>query len=564
LSQSKPLIRLKFALKFGFVPIPNRPLHQQHHSSPQWFKVISQPNLLNLKRSYLSLKTWLLVMLLSWGIWVTSIDLSHASSLPLSQSRSIQPYLDRVEQAVTKFQLSNGLKFIVLERHQAPVVSFMTYADVGAVDEPDGQTGVAHFLEHLAFKGTQHIGTTDYKQEKQTLAQLDQAFADLQAARKANDPASIQALEAKFEGLKKEAARFVEQNKFGQIVEQAGGVGLNASTAADTTRYFYSLPSNKLELWMSLESERFLEPVFRSFYEEKDVILEERRLRLDNDPINQLFDAVKTAAFAVHPYGRPIIGYEADIQALSRQNVEDFFAKYYGPANLTVAIVGDVDPKQVKTLAETYFGRYQAQNLPKAQLPVEPPQTQPKEVNLALQTQPWYLEAYHSPSIQDPDAVVVELLSDILASGRTSRLYQALVDDQQVALAVRGYTGYPDDKYPNLMLLYALPSPGHSLEEVAAALEQQLTEIKTNSVSATELERIQTQARAGLLRSLRSNPGMASLLTEYEVKTGDWENLFRELQAISQVTPADIQRVAQAILRPENRTIGRLTTASSS
>lgn len=471
---------------------------------------------------------------------------------------SIQPYLDRVEQAVTELRLDNGLKVIVLERHEAPVISFMTYADVGAADEPDGKTGVAHFLEHLAFKGTRRIGTIDYPKEQRVLAQMDQVFAQLQAAKQSQNVDQIKALETEFEQLKSEAESLIKQNEFGQIIERSGGVGLNATTSTDATRYFYSLPSNKLELWMSLESERFLEPVFRGFYEEKDVILEERRLRIENDPINQLFEAVQDLAFDVHPYGRPIIGYEADIRNLTRSDVQEFFERYYRPENLTLAIVGDVDPQTVQELIERYFGRYSSQTKAHAPLLIEPPQTEPKEVTLELPAQPWYVEAYHSPGSRDPEFITASLLTSVLSDGRTSRLYRALVEEQQIALTARGVNGYPNDKYPNLMLFYALPAPGHSIDEVAVALAHELEQLKREPVDIMELERVKTQSRAALLRSLQSNSGMAALLAEYEVKTGSWQNLFRELDAVNAVTPEDIQNLAQVMFRPENRTIGRL------
>ena len=206
----------------------------------------------------------------------------HPLKRLLHPSTSIQPYLDRVVQNVSEFRLDNGLKFIVLERHQAPVVSFVTYANVGGADEPDGKTGVAHFLEHLAFKGTTRIGTSDYKAEQPLLDRLDQLATQLQAT---PDKSAASKLQAEFDQVEAKATQLAKQNEFGRIVEQAGGVGLNANTSADATRYLYSFPANKLELWMSLESDRFLDPVFREFYKEKAVILEERRLRTDNSPI---------------------------------------------------------------------------------------------------------------------------------------------------------------------------------------------------------------------------------------------------------------------------------------
>ncbi|MDX2231951.1 MAG: pitrilysin family protein [Leptolyngbyaceae cyanobacterium bins.349] len=499
-----------------------------------------------------------LLSLASWS-WLSPVAIARTTPTNAAQpTRSIQPYVDRVVQNITEFTLDNGLKFIVLERHEAPVVSFLTYADVGGADEPDGQTGVAHFLEHLAFKGTTRIGTEDYAIEKPLLDRLDGLSEQLKAAKVSNSPEQIEKIAAEFARVEAEAAKLVRQNELGRIVEQAGGVGLNANTSTDATRYFYSFPANKLELWMSLESERFLDPVFREFYKEQNVILEERRLRTDNSPIGQMVEAFLDKAFTVHPYRRPVIGYNRDISNLTRQNVQDFFDQYYVPNNLTIAIVGDVNPTDVKRLANVYFGRYKAGPKPPQVTVVEPPQTAPREVTLQLKSQPWYLEGYHTPAMRDPNSVLYDMIGDLLSSGRTSRLYKSLVETKQIALNAQGFTGFPGNKHPNLMLFYALTAPGHTVEEVGTALRAEIERLKTEPVSTVELERVKTQARAGLLRSLDANMGMAQALLEYEVKTGDWRNLFKQLDLIAKVTPADIQRAAQTAFTPENRTIGRI------
>ncbi|PMB17793.1 M16 family metallopeptidase [Fischerella thermalis] len=497
----------------------------------------------------------LLALTLWWGL---SPEVAFAKTQTPPAQSSIQPYLDRVIKQLTEFRLDNGMKFIVLERHQAPVVSFLTYADVGGVDEPDKKTGVAHFLEHLAFKGTTRIGTKNYKAEKPLLDKLDQLAAQIEAAQAAGKKEEVAKLTAQFEQVEAQAAKLVNQNELGRIVEQAGGVNLNANTSTEATRYFYSFPANKLELWMSLESERFLEPVFREFYKEKNVILEERRLRVDNSPIGMMLEKFIDTAFQVHPYRRPIIGYDEDIRNLTREDVQKFFDTYYVPSNLTMAVVGDVNPKEVKRLAQIYFGRYKAKPKAVAKLPVEPPQKQTREVTVKLNSQPWYLEGYHRPALTHPDDAVYEIIASLLSDGRTSRLYKSLVEKQQLALSAQGFSGFPGNKYPNLMLFYALTAPGHTVDEVAIALRQEIDRLKTEPVSAMELDRVKTKARAELLRSLDSNMGMAQQLLEYEVKTGSWRNLFKQLEQLQAVSAADVQRVAKATFTSENRTIGKL------
>ncbi|GAB4147759.1 MAG: pitrilysin family protein [Cyanobacteria bacterium J069] len=489
-----------------------------------------------------------------WGLFPTvALARTATSATPFS----IQPYIDRVVDRVTEFTLDNGMKFIVLERHQAPVVSFMTYVNVGAAYEAEGKTGAAHFLEHLAFKGTTRLGTSDYAAEKPLLARLDRLFDRIQAAKAAGQPGRAAELQSEFDRVRSQAASYIRQNEYGQIVEREGGVGLNATTSADATRYFYSFPSNKLELWMSLESERFLDPVFREFYEEKDVILEERRMRTDNSPIGKMVEAFLEAGFPGHPYGRPIIGYEQDIRNLTRQDIQTFYDTYYTPENITMSVVGDVDPAVVKRLAESYFGRFRARTRAPQIVAPAPTQTEPREVVLRQKTEPWYLEGYQRPASEDQDNTTYQLIGSILTGGRTARLYRSMVETG-IALSVDVANGFPGDRYSNMMLFFAQTAPGHTLDEAAALLKTELDRLKTEPVSPEELDRVKTQARAGMLQLLASNRGMSSLLPEYEAKTGSWRNLFEELKSFEAVTAEDVQRVAQTLFVPAKLTVGKL------
>ncbi|MDJ0591038.1 MAG: pitrilysin family protein [Pleurocapsa sp. MO_226.B13] len=528
-------------------------LKSDRHDAQASIKLTSQ------KLRWLVLNTLrrLCIGLIAFCLWNSGLS---AVAAPENQpNSSIQPYLNRVMEQITEFTLvDNGLKFIVLENRESPIVSFVTYANVGGVDEPDGQTGVAHFLEHLAFKGTKQIGTTNYRAEAKALKKLDRLFADLQEAEESGNTAKLAKLAKQFTATQSTASKYVKQNEYGNIVDTAGGVGLNAATSADYTSYFYSFPANKLELWMSLESERFLEPVFREFYKEKQVILEERRLRTDNSPVGKMIEEFLDTAFTTHPYKRPVIGYQEDIENLTRENVRQFFQTYYAPNNLTIAIAGDVDPEEVQTLAQAYFGRFKAQPKPASVTTVEPPQTETKEVVVEFPSQPWYMEGYHIPALSHPDYPIYEVISELLSSGRTSRLYQSLVEEQQVALSAQGFSGFPGNRYPNLMLIYALTAPGTNIEQLATALRAEIERLKTEPVKPTDLERVKTQLKAGLLRTLDSNMGMARILAEYDAKTGDWRNIFEELAKLETITPEDIQRVARTTFTAENRTIGRL------
>ncbi|GFR44626.1 hypothetical protein Agub_g5914, partial [Astrephomene gubernaculifera] len=255
----------------------------------------------------------------------------------------------------------NGMTFIVLPRRNAPVVSCHTYANVGAWQEVAGCTGMAHLLEHMAFKGTPRVGSRDFPREAALLDSVDEAFYELRSAQSAPSPTSsarLAALSSRLQQLQARAGQLAEPNAFGALLQAAGGVGLNATTSHDATRYFVSLPANKLELWMGLEAERFRAPVFRELYSEKAVIEEERRLRVDSTPMGRYQQDFSLAALANH-YRRPVIGFEQDFAAIGRREVQAFFDTFYGPANLTVALVGDVQPEQVHRLAERYWGEWE-------------------------------------------------------------------------------------------------------------------------------------------------------------------------------------------------------------
>lgn len=498
-----------------------------------------------------------------WLRAIAALNLVFLLNLsPLTQGAFAQDTtatLQQLSSRLSEFRLANGMQFVVLERHRAPVVSVVTYARVGAVDEPTGQTGVAHFLEHLAFKGTPSIGTVNYQQEEPLLAQLDQTFLALRRAEAKGEGDRIDVLRPRFEALKSNAAQLVRPNELGRILETAGAVGLNATTSTDATQYYCSLPANKLELWMSLESERFRQPVFREFFEEKSVILEERRLRFDNQPMTQLLEAVKVAALPGHPYARPVIGEQRDIEALSPSDVRQFFQKYYGPENLTVAIVGDVDPQQVQTLAQKYFGALpQRTPPPRPALQPLPPLSQPTRVQVKADSQPWYVEAYRIPPESNPDFDVLALVQRLLSQGRLGWLEKDLVEQQRLAVVAESILGYPGTHHPNLFVLYAAPAEGHQTAEVEGAIAQVLQRLKTTPLSAADLQRVKNQVQAGLLRNLDSNHGMAQLLAEYKAESGSSHQLFTDLERLNQITPAEMQKVAQRIFRPDNRVVGEL------
>ncbi len=471
--------------------------------------------------------------------------------------------LAEFERKVTEFTLDNGLKFIVVERHEAPVASFYTYADVGSVDEVKGITGLAHVFEHMAFKGTTTVGTKDLAKELEAMKKEDEAFERLRRERNKGalaDTNKIKQLEQEFEAAKKAAQELVVSNEVGDAIDRAGGVGLNASTSSDATRYFYSLPSNKIELWFSLESDRFLNPVLREFFVEKNVVMEERRLRTESNPFGRLLEEFITAAYKAHPYGEPVVGHMSDLQTMTRAEAEAFFKKYYGANNLTIAIVGDVNPSQAKQLAQTYFGRLPAGLKPDPVETIEPEQLGERRVVVEDKSQPILILGYHKGGIRHPDDPVFTVMSDIISRGRASRLYKSLVKEKKIAIQAAGFSGFPGVKYPNLMAFFAIPSQGHTTAECETAIYAEIERLQKEPVSAEELKKAKTRARADLIRQLGSNSGIAGQLTFYQTVKGDWRELFRELDRINAVTAEDIQRVAKQYLIPKHRTVAVIKT----
>jgi predicted Zn-dependent peptidase len=463
------------------------------------------------------------------------------------------------EKRITVKKLPNGLTLLVCERHEAPVFSFFTFVDVGSVQEPVDETGLAHMFEHMAFKGTDKIGTTNYAAEKVALAKVEQTYAAYNTERHrkpAPDKQKLAQLEKTWKDSLDQAEKYVIKNQFGEIVERNGGEDMNASTNEDETVYFYSFPVNRFELWAYLESQRFLHPVLREFYKERDVVMEERRMRTDSNPIGRLVEQFQTEAFQAHPYHRPTIGWVSDLQSFSATEAQRFFDKYYVPANMTIAVVGDITPAKALPIMEKYFGELPGKPKPPDFATVEPPQNSEREVVLRERTQPFYLEGYHRPAFNDPDDAVYDAISDVMSNGRTSRLYRSLVRDKKIAAASAGFSGLPGQKYPHLFAFYAVPTPGHTPKEMADAIHVEIDRIKEQDVTDEELKMVKTRAKADLIRSLGENEGLAQALATMQARYGDWRELFSQVDRIDKVTKADIRRVANKTFVPANRTVG--------
>ena len=469
------------------------------------------------------------------------------------------------EKRITVKKLDNGLTVIICERPGAPVFSFNTHVDAGSVQDPMGQTGLAHMFEHMAFKGTDKIGTTDYAAEKIALARVETAYAAYIAERDkqvGRDEQKVKDLQKAWQDDIADAQKYVKPNEFPQILESNGAEGMNASTSEDQTEYHYSFTENRLELWAYLESERFLHPVMREFYKERNVVIEERRMRTDSNPIGRLIEQFTTAAFQAHPYHRPTIGWMADLNSFSATDAQHFFDEYYIPPNMVVAVVGDIKASAALPIMEKYFGRIPSRPQPDERTTTEPPQNAERRVILQDRAQPLYLEGYHRPDYRDKDDNVYDAIADLMSNGRTSRLYRALVRDKKIAAYSAGFSGLPGIKYPHLFAFYAFPLPGHTTDEVAAAIHVEIERLKNEDITDEELKMIRTRAKANLLRGLDDNEGLASNLALFETRYGDWRELFHQVENLDKVSKSDVRRVANKTFVPTNRTVGIIETVA--
>src|ERR1700731_2327209 len=469
------------------------------------------------------------------------------------------------EKRIAVKKLTNGLTLIICERPEAPVFSFFTMVDAGSAQDPMRKTGLAHMFEHMAFKGTDTIGTTDYAAEKVALEKVEKAYAAYIAERDktvGRDESTLKELEKAWKDAIAEADKYVVPNQFGKIIEQSGGQDLNASTDYDETDYHYSLPTNRLELWAYLESERFLHPVMREFYKERNVVIEERRMRTDSNPIGRLLEQFTTAPFQAHPYHRPTIGWMSDLNSFSATGAKKFFDTYYIPSNMVVAVVGDVKTSETMPIVEKYFARIPSHAKPDERTTTEPAQNSERRVVLQEMSQPLYLEGYHRPDFRSPDDAVYDAIADLMSNGRTSRLYRALVRDKKIASYSAGFSGLPGIKYPHLFAFYDFPLPGQKNEEVADAIHVEIERLKKEDISDEELKMIRTRAKANLLRGLEANEGLASDLALYQARYGDWRELFHQVDNLDKVTKADIRRVANQTFVPTTRTVGIIETVA--
>jgi predicted Zn-dependent peptidase len=474
---------------------------------------------------------------------------------------------------VIETNLENGMRLLLVERHDEPTVAGGWVAHVGSANERPGITGMAHLFEHMMFKGTPTLGTKDHQQDLQIIAEQERvrtAMREEEAKMRAtlrrgeiddllkpeNKTERLRELEKQFNDLIARQREILVKSEFDRVYTSAGASGMNAFTTEDLTGYFITVPANKLELWMWMESERILRPVFREFYAERDVVFEERRLSTESTPLGKFAEAFESMVWESHPYQWPTVGWPSDIPAITKAQADEFYALYYAPQNITLILVGDFERARAIALAKKYFNR-----IPRGR--ADAPEVVTLEVK-QLAEKRMYAEAEANPQVDmvwktvpfgHRDSYALNILAQLLST-RTGRLYKGLVLGTEVATEVRA--GAQHRKWAGAFYVNGETREGRAPEEVEQGVYAELEKLKQTEVPPEELQKVKNNFAANEYRRLASNmPILMQLI--FNDGLGDWREINAAGPKHQAVTAADVKRVANQYFTRENRSVAIYT-----
>ncbi len=474
---------------------------------------------------------------------------------------------------VTEKILANGMKLLLVERHDDPAIAGGWVAHVGSSNERPGITGIAHLFEHMMFKGTETIGTKDYEKDLRILAEQERVRdemrveeARMRAAYRRGEIEDLMKPESKtprwqelnkhFNELIGQEREVLVKNEFDQIYSAAGGSGMNAFTMEDLTAYFVTVPANKLELWMWMESERIRHPIFREFYAERDVVFEERRMRTDSTPLGKFAEESGALFWEAAPYTWPVIGWPSDISSISKAQADDFYALYYSPQNITLVLVGDFKTNEAGQMARKYFERIpRGKKDPPDVVGLEVAQVAEKRMYAEAETNPQVDLNWHTAPFGHRDSYALRVLAELL-SMRTGRLYKGLVLGSQVATEI--YAEQDSRKWAGLFTAGGEATAGRTPEEVEQAIYAELEKLKKEEIPAQELQKVKNNFAAAEYRKLSANMPILMHLIQNEGE-GNWREINEAGPKIQAVTAADIMRVVNKYFTKENRMVGVYT-----
>ncbi len=497
------------------------------------------------------------------GIGLVALLLLSAGLAPAFAAAS------KAEVPVEEFTLDNGMKFLLVRQPEKNTVAAGWVAHVGSSNERPGITGLSHLFEHMLFKGSHTIGTTNIKRDLQIVDEQEALQEQLRAIYrsqrdrwrkgqiqdpfdpKERTPEQI-ALEQKFQALVEEQRKLMVKDEFDKIYSSVGATSMNASTNTDNTIYQIVVPSNRLEMWFWLESDRLFQPVFREFYSERDVVHEERRLRTESTPTGKFDEQFDAMFWQSHPYNWPVVGWPSDLRVISKKQADDYYATYYAPNNLTAALVGNFDPAEVRTLAQKYFGRLKPSAVKAPDVvTLEMPQQAEVRMRAECDCQPQIEVRYHTVPFRNADSYALDVLAGLL-NGRTGRLYKSLVLGKEIA----GFSGARQGsrKWGGSFSFFAETKGEGTPEQLEASWYDELRKIEDEPIPPDELQKVKNKIAADAFRRL-SNPFFLMIqLLNYD-GLGDWTYLNTWSGPTLAVTEADVKRVAKTYFAPENRAV---------
>ncbi len=470
---------------------------------------------------------------------------------------------------VETFVLDNGMKLLLVRRPEMATVTAGWVAHVGSSNERPGITGISHLFEHMMFKGTHAIGTTNITRDLEIIEEQEKLQEQIRTAYAtqrqrwrrgeiadpfdaASRPPELVELEKKFGALVDEQRKLMVKDEFDKIYTAQGGSQLNAFTTEDMTVYFLTVPANKLELWFWMESDRLNQPVFREFYSERDVVHEERRLSTESTPIGNFDELFQAMFWESHPYSWPVVGWPSDLRAVSKAQADDYFNTYYSPNNLTAALVGNFDPAEAKALAQKYFGRIpRGRKQPPDVVTLEMPQAAEKEMNAQCDCQPQVQIEYHTVPFRNSDSYALEVLGGLL-NGDTGRLRKALILDKKIATSAGA--NQDSRKWAGVFTFNAEAKGDATPRQLEAAWADEVKRIIEEPIPADELQKVKNQIAADAFRRL-DNPFYLMLQLVVFDGLGDWTYIQDWADKTTAVTAGDVKRVAKTYLVNENRSV---------
>jgi predicted Zn-dependent peptidase len=479
---------------------------------------------------------------------------------------------EKLKSNIRKVQFANGLTLLMMKRTSSPTLALYTKFKVGSSDETPEIAGTAHLLEHMLFKGTQNVCTSDWASEKKyynllksTGSELDQLKLEkrnlLNSSREVPTDLEkrIGILQRRLKSIEEQEQKYILRSEDTFIYEQHGQVGFNAYTTHDVTNYQIKLPSNRLEIWAKMESDRLKNPILREYYTERDVIMEERRMRIENRGFGILREKFLSLAFDESPYGRPVIGYESNIPFLDIFETENFFKTYYTPDNMVIAIVGDLDFADTETMIRKYFGDLKPSKQKKSLIRVsEKFNKGEKRLSFEYPGGSILMMGFHKPAYPNPDDVVFSLIDSILTEGAESRLYKSVVIQEKVSTGISAWSSDPGERFSNLFTIFTQMNSDTDPAKLESIIWKELEKLKQGDVTDEEIQFAKNKLTAGFLREVDNNASLADGLTYYELIAGNWEHMFKSYDKLNSIQKEDIQRVAKKYFVKENTIVGFL------